>query len=768
MNGTEGDPASFDLLDRLLSAQTYRLADWRVAGDEVNYRRFFDVNNLAAVRMEVPEVFDVAHRLVLRLVGEGKVTGLRIDHPDGLYAPVEYFRRLQEGAVLSTARRLVPDLGPSDLEALAAHYRAQVAANPAAAEARPLWIVAEKILMSGEPLPEWWLVAGTTGYDFLGSVNGLLVDRGTSRRMTAIYRRFAGAGAGMADETYAAKRLIMQVSMASEINQLGHHLDRISERNRLFRDFTLPSLARALREVVAAFPVYRTYVGEDGGEPSARDRAYIEHAVASAGRRNPTVNVSVFDFVRDALLLRYPAAADAEERAERRLFAMRFQQITGPVTAKAVEDTAHYRYNRLVSLNEVGSDPARFGEPTAVFHDKNARRLARWPDTLLCTATHDTKRGEDVRARINVLSEVPELWSAEVRRWRAIARRFKRDVDGQAAPDRNDEYLLYQTLVGAWPQRDADEPLEVFTDRIRAYMEKATKEAKVHTSWVNPYLAYDDAVRGFVTRLLAPGSPFIDASRPFREAVARAGAVNSLAQTLLKITAPGIPDFYQGSELWDLSLVDPDNRRPVDFARRQSALDGLAARMAAESSDSSGLATELLAAWPDGLVKLYVIHRALTLRRDRARLFGVGAYVPLAAVGARAEHVVAFARRDGRETAIVAVPRLAARLTGLDGRWPLGEEIWGETWLSLGDAGLAGAYRDRFTGRRLRDGAARRCPGHHAWAPSSRSCPWPCSSARRRREPSAPHDPTLTRGRPRGSRWRLDRRRACARRCAPS
>jgi len=701
VNGTEGNPASFDLLDRLLSAQTYRLADWRVAGDEVNYRRFFDVNNLAALRMEGPEVFDVAHQLVLRLVGEGKVTGLRIDHPDGLYAPVEYFKRLQEGAVLSTARRLVPDLGPSDLEALAAHYRAQVAANPAAAAARPLWIVAEKILVSAEPLPEWWVVAGTTGYDFLGSVNGLLVDRGTSRRMTAIYRRFAGPHSGMADQTYAAKRLIMQVSMASEVNQLGLHLDRISERNRLFRDFTLPSLARALREVIAAFPVYRTYVGEDGGEPSARDRAYIEHAVAEAERRNPTVNVSVFDFVRDALLLRYPAAADPEERAERRLFAMRFQQITGPVTAKGVEDTAHYRYNRLVSLNEVGSDPARFGEPAAIFHGKNARRLARWPDTLLATATHDTKRGEDVRARINVLSEVPEQWGAEVRRWRAIARRFKREVGGQAAPDRNDEYLLYQTLVGTWPQRDADEPLEVFTDRIRAYMEKATKEAKVHTSWVNPNTAYDDAVRGFVTRLLAPGSPFIDTSRPFREAVASAGAVNSLAQTLLKITAPGIPDLYQGSELWDLSLVDPDNRRPVDFARRQSALDGLAARIAAESSDSSGLATELLAGWPDGMVKLYVIHRALTLRRARARLFGVGAYVPLAAMGARAEHVVAFARRDGREAAIVAVPRLSARLTGLDGRWPLGEEIWSETWLSLGDVDLAGAYRDRFTGRRV-------------------------------------------------------------------
>ena len=411
--------------------------------------------------MEIPEVFAASHELTLRLVGEGKVTGLRVDHPDGLYAPGEYFRRLQEGAVLVTARRLIPELGASDLEALAAHYRTQASTRPGAAEARPLWIAAEKILMPGEPLPDWWVVAGTTGYDFLGSVNGLFANRGTSRRMTAIYQRFAGVETPMADLSYAAKRLIMQVSMASEINQLGQRLDRISEQNRLFRDFTLLSLVRALREVIAAFPVYRTYVGDDGNEPSPRDRGYIEQAVAEAKRRNPTVNVSVFDFVRDVLLLRHPASADQRERAEQRHFAMRFQQTTGPVTAKGVEDTALYRYNRLVSLNEVGGDPGRYGEPVAAFHDKNARRLTRWPESL--------------RARIHVLSEVPDAWGAQVRRWREIARRFKREVDGQAAPDRNDEYLLYQTLVGAWPARDSDEPLEVLTGRIRAYIEKMAR-----------------------------------------------------------------------------------------------------------------------------------------------------------------------------------------------------------------------------------------------------------------------------------------------------
>jgi (1->4)-alpha-D-glucan 1-alpha-D-glucosylmutase len=388
---------------------------------------------------------------------------------------------------------------------------------------------------------------------------------------------------------------------------------------------------------------------------------------------------------------------------------MRFQQTTGPITAKGVEDTAFYRYNRLVSLNEVGGDPARYGEPVATFHERNARRLERWPESMLATSTHDTKRGEDVRARIDVLSEVPAPWAAEVRRWRGIARRWRREVEGHAAPDANDEYLLYQTLLGAWPARDEDETPETFTGRIVAYMEKATKEAKRRTSWINPREPYDRAMREFVTALLAPDSPFLPAFRPFQRLIAAHGAVNSLAQTLLKLTVPGVPDLYQGTELWDLSLVDPDNRRPVDFPRRRALLEALQARPSS-GGDATTLCAELLAAWPDGRVKLYLTHRALTLRRERPRLFAAGGYRPLEGGGRHAEHLVALARTDAEAAVLVAVPRLTARLAGLTGRFPLGEAAWGETWIALPDD-LAGVYRDRLSGLTLaserHDGRAR-------------------------------------------------------------
>jgi len=701
-NGVAGDRASFDALDRLLSAQTYRLADWRVAGDEVNYRRFFDVSHLAAIRMEERGVFDATHELVLRLVREGKVTGLRVDHPDGLYAPGEYFRRLQEGALVGTVRRLVPDLGPADADAIAALYRTRAAERPDATEARPLWIAAEKILGSGEPLADWWAVAGTTGYDFLASVNGLLVDGSTARPMSTLYARvLGGSPAPMADQTYAAKRLIMQVSMASEIIQLGQQLDRMSERDRLTRDFTLASLVRAIREVIAAFPVYRAYVGDNGVEPSARDRDYIDAAVAGAKRRNPTVSASVFDFLHDVLLARPAGDGGAEESAVRRDFAMRFQQTTGPVTAKGVEDTAFYVYNRLVSLNEVGGDPARYGLSVAAFHEQNARRLERWPESLLATSTHDTKRAEDVRARIDVLSEVPTAWAAEVRRWRTLARGYRRDVDGQPAPDPNDEYLLYQTLVGAWPARPEDEPLDTTRARVVAYMKKATKEAKQRTSWINPSSAYDAAVQEFVTRLLVPESPFLRAFRPFQQLVAAHGALNSLTQVLLKGTAPGIPDFYQGSELWDLSLVDPDNRRPVDFARRRAALDELFARrpdVDGPDADLADLCAELLAHWTDGRVKLYLTRQLLAVRRRRAELFATADYRALDPLGTRAEHVVALARGAGSEAVIAVAPRLTAKLAGgLTGRILPDAAAWEDTHLALADD-LDGVYRDRLTG----------------------------------------------------------------------
>ena len=710
-NGRPGEPASFDMLDALLSEQTYRLADWRVAGDEVNYRRFFDINHLAAIRMERPEVFAASHELVLRLVGEGKVAGIRVDHPDGLYAPGEYFLRLQAGAIVETARRLHPDLDHATLLALAAEHGAVARADPGDPRARPLWIAAEKILMPGEPLPEWWAVAGTTGYDYLGSVDGLFVARDTSRQMTAIYGRFVGRVEPMADLRYSAKRLIMQVSMASEIVQLGLQLDRISERNRLSRDFTLASLVRAIREVIATFPVYRTYVGDPGDEPSERDRGYIDRAVAEAKRRNPTVNVSVFDFLRDALLLRPPRPSDEHEQAERRRFAMRFQQTTGPVTAKGVEDTAFYVYNRLVSLNEVGGDPGRYGEPLATFHEKNGRRLERWPESLVCTSTHDTKRGEDVRARISVLSEVPAAWAAHARQWRMINRRSKPLVDGQVAPDRNDEYLFYQTLVGIWAAEADEAASTALIERLLGYMEKATKEAKRRTSWINPNAGYDQALRDFVSRVLSAGSPFLDAFRPFQRLVALYGSVNSLAQTLLKVATPGIPDFYQGSELWDLSLVDPDNRRPVDFPGRQSALDDLRRRVHEHPENLEPLCADLLNSWPDGRIKMYVTYRALTLRRQYPALFPYGSYEPLSVEGVHADHVIALARRHGAQAVVVVVPRLCARLTGFTGQLPLGPSVWSDTWVSLDAPGLEGSYVDRFTGKRMATGLRAGLPG---------------------------------------------------------
>ncbi|MCI0546947.1 MAG: malto-oligosyltrehalose synthase, partial [Candidatus Rokubacteria bacterium] len=575
MNGTRGDPRSFDRLDQLLSAQVYRLADWRVAGDEVNYRRFFDVNELAAIRMEVASVFEATHRLVFRLIGEGTVTGLRIDHPDGLFAPGEYFRRLHAGAVEAVARRLHPGLTDDQAQALRVRYLAVADETPAAPRAEPLWLVVEKILLVDERVPDWWPIAGTTGYSFLASANRVLVDRSAARRMTAVYSRFIGETPAMADLAYAAKRLIMVTSMAGEVSALGRELNRLSEMNRLSRDFTLPILTRALREVIACFPVYRTYVGDRGEPVSPRDRSYIEAAVAEAKRRNPQINVSIFDFLADTLLLRAPEGASAHEVDARRRFVMRFQQTTGPVTAKGVEDTALYQYHRLVSLNEVGNDPDHFGDPPAAFHASCAARPDRWPEALLATSTHDTKRGEDVRARISVLSEVPQAWGVAVSRWRRLARGWKSQVDGRLAPDRPDEYLLYQTLVGTWPLDPAEATSPAFAERIAAYMGKAIREAKRHTSWINPHPAYDRAMRDFVMRVLAPGSALAGEIGAFQSQVAPHGMLNSLATTLLKLAAPGIPDFYQGSELWHLVLVDPDNRGPVDFGRRRALLDEL-------------------------------------------------------------------------------------------------------------------------------------------------------------------------------------------------
>ncbi len=653
-NGVAEEPHSFDLLDALLSEQSYRLAFWRVAGEEINYRRFFDINELAAIRMEDPEVFAATHRLLFRLVADGVVTGLRIDHPDGLYAPGEYLRRLQEGC------------------------------------GGDFYVVAEKILAPGEQLPETWATDGTTGYEFVNLLNGIFVDRTQARAMDQVYTRLIKERPAFAEVVYECKRLIMETSMASELNMLAHRLHGISEKHRSSRDFTLRSLTAALREVIAAFPVYRTYAGDlSPMAVTPRDREYLVRACAAAQRRTPATNALVYDWICELLTLRMPAWADEVDRRERTDFVMRFQQITGPVTAKGYEDTALYRFNRLLSLNEVGGDPSRFGAALAEFHAGNAARVARTPHALTPTTTHHTKRSEDVRARINVLSEIPHAWRRRVLEWQRLNRRHRTVADRVPTPGANTEYLIYQTLVGAWP---------ISRERLHAYVMKAIHEAKSHTSWVNPNGPYDEAVSRFVEAILDPArsGAFLDDFTAFEQRIAHFGAFNSLAQTLVKITAPGVPDFYQGTELWDLSLVDPDNRRPVDWALRRRTLDELTAAHAA-APDAAAFAHELVKMKEDGRVKMYVTARALGVRRARAVLFQQGEYRVLEVTGPYADHVCAFARVHAGAAVVTVVPRLLAR-RGTDAL-PLGGDYWGDTRETMPD-GVAPAFRNEFTGER--------------------------------------------------------------------
>jgi (1->4)-alpha-D-glucan 1-alpha-D-glucosylmutase len=668
-NGVKGQPRSFDLLDALLSEQAYRLAYWRVASEEINYRRFFDVNELAAIRVEYPEVFHKTHGLILDLLRRGAVTGLRIDHVDGLYDPGAYLRQLR-------------------------------AAAPGAGElARPIFLVVEKILGPSEQIPDDWPVDGTTGYEFLALVNGLFVDGANDRVMSAVYARFTGVHARFEELAYQSRQLIMRTSMASEINVLGHHLDLLSERNRRSRDFTLNSLTHAIREIIANFPVYRTYVSADPQETvSDRDRAYIRLAVAKAKRRNPALSGLVFDFVRD-LLLKVPDDGAASGPGDHIALLMKFQQTTSPVTAKGVEDTALYLYNRLLSLNEVGSDPERFGVEPAAFHAAMQDRRTRWPHGLSATATHDTKRGEDVRARLNVLSEIPKEWRSHLTRWHRLNRKRKLLVDDQLAPGPNVEHFLYQTLLGTWPFSEMTEPdRRDYHDRIQSYMVKALREAKTHTSWISPNQAYEDAVSRFITAVLdrARSPAFLDDFSAFAGRVSQLGIYNSLAQLLLKIAAPGVPDFYQGTEFWDLSLVDPDNRRPVDYTARARVQEHLLG-----GADRAELVRELLQSRRDGRIKLYLTMTALRYRREQADSFLRGAYIPLEAAGPQARHLCGFARTYEDQRVIAVVPRLVAGLLPDADTLPLGSEVWGNTGLLLPDA-LAGArYHHLFTGETL-------------------------------------------------------------------
>ena len=562
----------------------------------------------------------------------------------------------------------------------------------------------EKILAAHERLREDWPIAGTTGYEFLNRVHGLFLDPTGEAPLQRIYDRFVGDSVSFEETAYVSKRQVMDFELASELRVLASEYNRLTESSWLTRDYTLVGLRQALREVVACFPVYRTYVDANGASP--QDRRDIEWAVTHARRRSVRADKSVFDFIQAALTTDLSSGPSPYSRSEVRRLAMKFQQYTGPVAAKGVEDTAFYRYNRLIANNEVGGEPTRFGTTVAAFHKITQDAGRRWPHAMLSTATHDTKRGEDARVRIDVLSEMPTEWGRRVRRWATLNHRRKVVVNNEPAPTANDEYLFYQALIGAWPVEfhgaEELEPTAVdhFRQRISTYMIKAVREAKTHSSWINPNGEYEDALLSLIARCLdiSRPNPFLVDFRDFHGQIAVAGMLNSLSQAVVKLTSPGIPDIYQGCEMWDFSLVDPDNRRPVDFADREQRL----ARLADASQQQGGaIAAQLLECWPDGMIKLFVTWRLLSLRREHPLTFADASYNPIETAGERADHVCAFWRSDGTTQVLTVAPRLIRPLLATGEAWPLGERVWGDTSLLLPPSLAQQQWIDLFTGSAL-------------------------------------------------------------------
>ena len=666
-NGQPGDVRSWDRLEELLQQQHYRLAYWRVAVDEINYRRFFDINDLAAIRVELDEVFQAVHQLTFELLGQGLVTGVRIDHPDGLLDPVAYFQQLQVAF-----RRCCAD---------------------SAAEVPSLYILAEKILSGDEQLPTDWPISGTTGYDFLNRVAAILVDADGVQRLQELYPALTGVTDRPRDIAYQGKLAILHDSMSSELYMVASQLFRLARANRATRDVTLPMLIRALREVIACFLVYRTYIQPQGWDVNDEDRKRIMEAVRWAKRRNRTMAWSVLDYVASVMLLEFPPHLSEELQAGWRRLAVRLQQVTGPVTAKGIEDTAFYRYFPLASLNEVGAELGAKGMPLEQFHLEMFHRGHDWPHALSASATHDTKRGEDVRMRLHVISELPEAWATFVQHCNRASQSLLSEVDGELAPTENERYLIYQTLLGTWPiDAPSQEIWDDYGRRMATYFEKALREAKQHTSWLNPSEPYEQAVQSFVAKLLAdrqgPATVAIDA---LARRLAGPGFVNSLSQLVLKATLPGVPDFYQGSEFWDFRLVDPDNRRPVDYGTRVTTLQELQREF---DRDPTALWQQFSERWDDRL-KLLVTWRLLQTRQQWPELFAGGEYQSLEVQGSRAKQVVAFARQLDQQWLVVIVPRLPRGLVSDEDRFTGHEpapidppsafcgEVWGDTAVQL-------------------------------------------------------------------------------------
>ncbi len=710
VNGTSGDVRSFDALHELLEEQAYRLAFWRVSGEEINYRRFFDINDLVGLRMENPLVFAQTHKLIRELLAEGLISGLRIDHPDGLLNPTQYFVRLQRlyAASRCVGAEPIPPLAADGIE-LDVHNVFGQSGNQQA----PLYLLVEKILEPGEELPNFWPVDGTVGYEFTNLVNGILIDHKNESFFTNLYHRVLGDDVRVDWLIYESKKLVMYRALASEVNVLTDILNEISNQDRRARDFTRSVLRVAIRETIACFPVYRTYIDEHG-HITASDRRYIQQAIVLAKRRNGTLAPAAFDFLRSILLLEAGEGDSTIYGYRRQLyFTLKFQQLTGPVMAKGLEDTACYVYARFVSVNEVGGSPGTFGHSPSEFHRANQYRAEHWPNSMLTTSTHDTKRSEDLRARLDVLSEMPRTWAAQVMKWRRVNRSRKVELsDGRIVPDNNEEYLLYQTLVGAWPMQLEEEPARVeFLRRMQQYMEKATHEAKVNLSWLNPNPEYIEGMNSFLERILEPPvrgktNLFWDTMQKFLPPVTYFGAINALTQTLFKLTCPGVPDVYQGQEMWDFSLVDPDNRRPVDFETHSRTLDQL--QRQADSEDLKHLCQDLLANYRDGRIKLWLTTGALSFRRAHKELFQLGSYVPLQASHGREDHVVAFARIYEGQAAVIVAPRLSYTLMKGKEEPPIGS-VWGDSQIFMPPQIAGKRLRNVLTGEMLTAGSTLLC-----------------------------------------------------------
>jgi (1->4)-alpha-D-glucan 1-alpha-D-glucosylmutase len=705
LQGTPEDGQSFSALDHLLEVQPYRLSYWRVASDEINYRRFFDVTDLAALSTERQEVFDAVHEKLFELLMRDGVDGLRIDHPDGLYDPKQYLDRLQLQYRLRAARHLMEQHADQYIDLTWEGAEKDLRERFSQLRDAPLYVVVEKILEPNETVPEDWACEGTTGYEAMNAINELFVDPRHEEAFTSIYTNYAKLDESFEELVYQNKVLILRSSLSSELHMLAHQLDRLAQMERWSRDFTLNGLRHALQEVIACFPTYRSYVD---GKVRDTDRHVIQRAIRRARKRGAYLGKAVFDFVAQTLLLKpSPSGHGSDEyRAAQLRFVGKFQQVTSPIMAKGFEDTSLYVYNRLVSLNEVGGDPTHFGRSPHELHRFLQDRSSRHPQALTPLSTHDTKRSEDARARINVLSEIPAAWREAIQRWRDLNRphRVEMEDDPAGAPAPNDEYLFYQNLLAVWPRSsEATRDGSDLKTRMLAYMYKATHEAKVHTGWINPVPEYDAAVEGFVDKVLDPKSSpeFMANFDRFVGSIAGAARLNTLAQTVLKLTIPGVPDCYQGTEFTDLSLVDPDNRRPVDYGSRQRALS---------EEQSAPFRPDLD---PDR-TKLKVTSLLLRYRREHSSLFHRGDYRPIEAEGNRADHVFAFARGRETDTVLVVVPRLTMGFCQGKAEELIACETWKETYLPLPEGFEQLEWRNVLTGETRR--FASRAPVSEFWS----------------------------------------------------